>query len=202
MTHPHDNPVRAELQSLDQRRADTLADALRPDSAPTGGAWLDSSDAVPGSWHWTGAAWEHGGHANMPPQAGHFPARHFASVADAITHATASVTAERDAALAAVDAVRADYAPRREPPTADEVRALAGLWGDGIDTQWVACFDADTHVATVVFVGFDFAGDVACRSFVGSRLDAGAFATWEARGPTGPVAWSELARLVEGVRRG
>lgn len=29
---------------------------------------------------------------------------------------------ERDAALAAVDAVRADYAPRAEPPTADEVR--------------------------------------------------------------------------------
>jgi hypothetical protein len=27
VTHPHDNPVRAELQSLDQRRADTLADA-------------------------------------------------------------------------------------------------------------------------------------------------------------------------------
>lgn len=37
---------------------------------------------------------------------------------------------------------------------------------------------------------------------MGWRLDAGAFATWEARSPTGPVAWSELARLVEGVRRG
>jgi hypothetical protein len=38
VTHPHDNPTRAELQSLDQRRADTLADALRPDAAPTGDA--------------------------------------------------------------------------------------------------------------------------------------------------------------------
>jgi len=43
VTHPHDNPVRAELQSLDQRRADTLADALRPvaltDDTPTPETW-------------------------------------------------------------------------------------------------------------------------------------------------------------------
>ena len=39
----HNHPVRAELQSLDQRRADTLADALRPvaltDDTPTPETW-------------------------------------------------------------------------------------------------------------------------------------------------------------------
>lgn len=28
------------------------------------GAWLDPSHAVPGSWRWTGTAWEHGGHSD------------------------------------------------------------------------------------------------------------------------------------------
>ena len=38
MTHPHDTPVRDALRALDQQRADTLADALRPDAAPPGDA--------------------------------------------------------------------------------------------------------------------------------------------------------------------
>ncbi len=38
MTHPHDNPARDALRALDQQRADTLADALRPDAAPPGDA--------------------------------------------------------------------------------------------------------------------------------------------------------------------
>ena len=46
------------------------------------GAWLDQSEPA-GSWRWTGRAWEHGGHSDAP-QAGHFPARHFATVGDAV----------------------------------------------------------------------------------------------------------------------
>ena len=44
------------------------------------GKWIDRSDA---GWRWNGTAWEHGGHSNAP-QAGHFPARHFATIGDAI----------------------------------------------------------------------------------------------------------------------
>jgi len=161
------------------------------------GAWLDSSDAVPGSWHWTGTAWEHGGHANMPPQAGHFPARFFATIADAIAHATASVTAERDAALAAVDAVRADYAPRREPPTADEVRAVSRLWGA---SNAPALLQIPRGLVTANVSAGARGGIVGWTEPDVRRVAAAE--SWLLLGPTGPVAWSELARLVEGVRRG
>jgi len=99
------------------------------------GAWLDHSEAG-GAWRWTGKAWEHSGHANMPPQAGHFPARHFTSVADAITHATASITAQRDAALALV----AEFTQgRKVPPTdaeLDAVEADDGGWLAMPDDTW------------------------------------------------------------------
>ncbi len=61
------------------------------------GAWVSHGDDG-GAWRWTGTAWEHSGHSDLPPQAGHFPARHFATVADAIAHATAT-DADRVAAL-------------------------------------------------------------------------------------------------------
>ena len=114
----------------------------------------------------------------------------------------AELTRERDAAIAALDAVRADHAPRREPPTADEVRALAGLRGDGFDPQWIVRFDADTLVAMTVSVGLGSAGAIVCHDFAGTRRDPVEFATWAARGPDGPVSWSELAALVAEVRRG
>jgi len=44
------------------------------------GKWIDRSDA---GWRWNGTAWEHGGHSNAP-QAGHFPARRFGTVAEAL----------------------------------------------------------------------------------------------------------------------
>ena len=106
------------------------------------GAWLDPSDAVPGSWRWTGAAWEHGGHANMPPQAGHFPARFFASIADAIAHATATLTAERDALRAIIEG-------RDTPPTDAEIaahHAVGGSWRC-LSPEWDGTMTSDCDTA-------------------------------------------------------
>jgi hypothetical protein len=90
--------------------------------------------------------------------------------------------APRDAAVAALDAVRADYAPRREPPTADEVRAL-----DAINPTWGATV-LRFRDGTQQIIGITSAS---CASW--PRL-----ATWLALGPDGPVSWSELAALVAG----
>jgi len=129
----------------------------------------------------------------------------------------ADLTRERDAALAAVDAVRADYAPRREPPTADEVRALAGLWGKYCELQGDAAALVFTEnvrphgvgpVPLLAWVTVSSADVVVCDDdgcgALSGRMVGGEDAeyVWRAEGPTGPVAWSELARLVEGVRRG
>ena len=101
-------------------------------------------------------------------------------------------TRERDAALAAVDAVRADYAPRREPPTADEVRAVSRLWGRDHAARCVA-WRSDEHGRwSESWNTGGFAVEV----------KASPNAAYMLFGPTGPVAWSELAALVRGGDRG
>ena len=102
----------------------------------------------------------------------------------------AELTRERDAAIAAVDAVRADYAPRREPPTVDEVRALAAL-----NPWWSATMIRFPH-------GPGYEGVVAANIRSGPRLPWPRLMTWLAIGPDGPVSWSRLAALVAEVRRG
>lgn len=99
---------------------------------------------------------------------------------------------ERDAALAAVDAVRADYAPRAEPPTADEVRAVSQLWG------------RDHAVRCVMWRSDEHGRWSESWNTEGCAADVKASpnTTYMLFGPTGPVAWSEIARIVEGVRRG
>jgi len=109
----------------------------------------------------------------------------------------AEVTAERDAALAAVDAVRADYAPRREPPTADEVRAVSRLWGA---SNAPALLQIPRGLVTANVSAGARGGIVGWTEPDVRRVAAAE--SWLLLGPTGPVAWSELARLVEGVRRG
>jgi len=102
----------------------------------------------------------------------------------------AEVTAERDAALAAVDAVRADYAPRREPPTADDVRAVAGLWG------------RDHAVRCVMWRSDEHGRWSESWNTEGCAADVKASpnTTYMLFGPTGPVAWSEIDRLAEAKR--
>jgi len=102
----------------------------------------------------------------------------------------AEVTAERDAALAAVDAVRADYAPRSEPPTAEEVRAMSQLWGRDHAVRCVM-WRSDEH-----WRWSESWNTEGCAADVKASPNT----TYMLFGPTGPVAWSELARLVEGVR--
>jgi len=122
---------------------------------------------------------------------------------------------ERDAALAAVDAVRADYAPRREPPTADEVRAVAGLWehrgGQYVPgAPFLAMRELGSNETVPIVLHLDAEHDevsIVTESTRGVHSEPltnalHVLASWCAVGPTGPVAWSELARLVEGVRRG
>lgn len=107
----------------------------------------------------------------------------------------AELTRERDAALAAVDAVRADYAPRARatPPTVDEVRALSVkqcredvmaqvLVRDGLG-DWYLCM---LGVRSGAVYGLGRSDDLVMR-----RSDG-----WLAIGPDGLVPWSELARLV------
>ena len=127
----------------------------------------------------------------------------------------AELTAERDAALAAVDAVRADYAPRAEPPTADEVRAVAGLWehrgGEYVPgAPFLAMRELGADEAVPIVLHLDAEHDevsIVTESTRGVHSEPitnalHVLASWCAVGPTGPVAWSELDRLVEGVRRG
>ena len=106
----------------------------------------------------------------------------------------AELTRERDAAIAAVDAVRADYAPRREPPTAEEVRAVSRLWGRPV----VAMLLRTLHGPAVEYAslllrvaddGVIEAGDHSHAALVDAE-------SWLFIGPTGPVAWSELAALI------
>jgi len=104
----------------------------------------------------------------------------------------AELTRDRDAALAAVDAVRADYAPRREPPTVEEVRAVSRLWGRDHAVRCVM-WRSDEHGRwteswnTGGYTGYTPPTDASFMLF----------------GPDGPVAWSQLARLVaQGGDRG
>ena len=65
----------------------------------------------------------------------------------ALAAALRGAWAERDAALAAVDAVRADYAPRHEPPREEEVRAVSRLWGRDTAVRCVAWSELAALVA-------------------------------------------------------
>lgn len=112
----------------------------------------------------------------------------------------AELTRERDAALAAVDAVRADYAPRREPPTPEEVRALAAMWprhdGAAVVLLRVPSRTADLvtmHVASVIVEndGARVDGYAAADMDRLDRADG-----WLPLGPHRPLSWSELAQLV------
>ena len=109
-----------------------------------------------------------------------------------ITARAEAAEQERDAALAAVDAMRADYAPRREPPTADEVRAVSRLWGRDHAVRCVA-WQSDEHGRwSESWNTGGFAAEV-------KALPNTAYMLF---GPDGPVAWSELAALVRGGDRG
>lgn len=226
----HNHPVRAELQSLDQRRADTLADALRPvaltDDTPTpetwrvvepdgsvnmlrvqdigGGVYIIRCDSL-GREHvraassrcaverfagqYLGAAEIRGpGEATTAEQLATRDAEiaRLGSVCDDLQTAWLTASAERDAALAAVDAVRADYAPRAEPPTADEVRAVSQLWGRDHAVRCVA-WRSDEHGRWSESWNTE-----GCAA----EVKASPNTTYMLFGPTGPVAWSELAAMV------
>lgn len=99
---------------------------------------------------------------------------------------------ERDAAIAAVDAVRADYAPRREPPTADEVRAVSRLWGRDHAARCVS-WRSNEHGRWSESWNTE-----GCAAEVKASPDT----SYMLFGPNGPVAWSELAALVRGGDRG
>ena len=106
---------------------------------------------------------------------------------------------ERDAALAAVDAVRADYAPRQEPPTAEEVRALARLWphhdGAAVVLLRVLSRTGDRVAPHAVSVIVENDGTV--EGFAANDMDKLHRADgWRAECPDGPVAWSHLAAMV------
>ncbi len=122
----------------------------------------------------------------------HHAARADAAEARAVEGEVAQVTRERDEA---VDAVRADYAPRARatPPTVDEVRALSVkqcredvmaqvLVRDGLG-DWYLCM---LGVRSGAVYGLGRSDDLVMR-----RSDG-----WLAIGPDGLVPWSELARLV------
>lgn len=90
------------------------------------GAWIDASA---GTWRWTGTAWEHGGHDGPMPQAGHFPARRFATVAEAVAAQESSV---RRALAACADAMgawvaRGDGVPFDAWQVLTKARAALGL---------------------------------------------------------------------------
>lgn len=114
-----------------------------------------------------------------------------------LTDAVAGLTRERDAALAAVDAVRADYAPRREPPTADEVRAVSRLWGA---SNAPVLLQIPRGLVTAN-VSTGVRGSIVGWTEPDVRRVAAA-ESWLFLGPNGPVAWSELAALVRGGDRG
>lgn len=151
------------------------------------GAWSGDGGA---SWRWTGAAWEHGGHDDAP-QAGHFPARYFTTVADAVAFTAA-----------------ADYAPRATPPTPAEVRAVAQLQGHGHGVAQVLVrrrVDGDTpHESYVWCAAWVRVIDAEVRPLsVLDRAVTNGEGQWSALGPDGPVAWSQLAAMVaEGVDHG
>ena len=107
-------------------------------------------------------------------------------LAQTVLRTDAELTQERDAALAAVDAVRADYAPRAEPPTADEVRAVSQLWGRDHAVRCVA-WRSDEHGRWSESWNTE-----GCAA----EVKASPNTTYMLFGPTGPVAWSELAAMV------
>lgn len=90
------------------------------------GAWIDASA---GTWRWTGAAWEHGGHDNMPSQAGHFPARRFATVAEAVAAQESSARRALAACVGAMEAwlARDAGAPVDAGQVLAKARASLGL---------------------------------------------------------------------------
>ena len=120
-------------------------------------------------------------------------------LAQTVLRTDAELTQERDAALAAVDAVRADYAPRQEPPTAEEVRALARLWphhdGAAVVLLRVLSRTGDRVAPHAVSVIVENDGTV--EGFAANDMDKLHRADgWRAECPDGPVAWSHLAAMV------
>lgn len=123
-------------------------------------------------------------------------------IGEAVAHVTATLTrerdaarSERDAALAAVDAVRVDYAPRRDPPTVDEVRALARLW----EMCSAPALIRTSRGFSVAHVTWLADGGIAGWCMPDARTIKRA-ETWLMLGPDGPVAWSQLAAMVAQVQ--
>ena len=95
----------------------------------------------------------------------------------------AELTAERDAALAAVDAVRADYAPRHEPPTAEELDAV-----EADDGGWLAMPDDTWNL---------YFTDLARKLAAWHRAHPEVDCAWRCvEAGNIPRPWSELAALV------
>lgn len=95
----------------------------------------------------------------------------------------AELTRERDAAIAAVDAVRADYAPRREPPTADELDAV-----EADDGGWLAMPDDTWNL---------YFTDLARKLAAWHRAHPEVYCAWRCVDADNiPRPWSELAALV------
>lgn len=161
------------------------------------GAWSGDGGA---SWRWTGTAWEHGGHDDAP-QAGHFPARRFDTVAEAVAFAAAADYAPRATPPTPAEVralLRAEVGFRVAPPTPSEVRAAAKLGKEAFArVLCMCCEQRGQRVVTWVAVASVSRSPRSVYGLDADSVEALRNATGHLFiGPDGPVPWSQLARLV------